>query len=227
MQKVAVIGLGRFGMSLARHLDVNGAQVMAIDRSTALINEIKDDVDVAIRLDSTDEAALKSQELGQVDVCVIAIGENFEAALLTTVIAKKLGVGRIICRAQSAFHEEIFLRIGADEVIRPETQAGEHLGRKLANPHLIDFISLAKGFTLLELVAPAAFHQKQLQAIGLRSKYDVNLVAIKRTKTTKQEDEVVERQEVISVPKPNDVIRSDDVLVVVGSDESLAKLPKE
>ena len=101
------------------------------------------------------------------------------------------------------------------------------MGRKLANPHLIDFISLAKGFTLLELLAPAAFHQKQLQAIGLRSKYDVNLVAIKRKITTQQNDDVAEQHEVISVPRPNDVIRPDDVLVVVGSDESLAKLPKE
>ncbi|MCH8829515.1 MAG: TrkA family potassium uptake protein, partial [Planctomycetes bacterium] len=145
MQKVAVIGLGRFGMVLARQLAASGVEVIAIDRSQNLVNEIKDDVDVAVRLDSTDESALRSQDVHKVDVCVVAVGENFEAALLTTVIARKIGVPRVICRAQTEFHKDIFHQIGADEVIQPETQAGEQLARKLANPHIKDFISLAEG----------------------------------------------------------------------------------
>ena len=227
MRKIAVVGLGRFGMALARNLAASGAQVIAIDKAAPLINEIKDDVDVAVRLDSTDEVAFASQEIDNVDVCVIAIGENFEAALLTTVIAKNLGVPRIVCRAQTAFHVEIFQKIGADEVIRPEVQAGEHLARRLANPHLEDFITLAEGYTIIELRAPAAFQQKTLLDLGLRTKYHVNLVAIKRTVTTQQDGEVVEQQQVISVPSPNDVIQPDDVLVVIGSDEALARLPQE
>ena len=227
MQKVAVIGLGRFGMVLARQLAASGAQVMAVDRSSQRINEIKDDVDVAVRLDSTDETALASQEISNVDVCVVAIGENFEAALLTTVIAKKLGVPRVICRAQTAFHSEIFRQIGADEVIQPEIQAGEHLARKLANPQLEDFISLAEGYTLIELRAPAAFHQKTLTELALRTKYGVNLIAIKRPVVTEQEGEPAEEYEVVSVPKPDDAIQPNDVLVLAGTDEALACLPKE
>ena len=134
MPKIAVIGLGRFGMELARQLGASGVQVIAIDRSPQLVNEVKDSVDIAVRLDSTDEHALASQEIDKVDVCVISIGENSESALLTTVLAKRMGVPKILCRAMTEFHAEIFRQIGADEVIQPEIQAGEHLARKLANP---------------------------------------------------------------------------------------------
>lgn len=227
MLRIAVFGLGRFGMALARDLQKNGAQVVAVDRSINLINEVKDDVDLAVRLDATDEAALRSQEIDKVDIGVVAIGENFEAALLTTVILKRLGVPRIVCRAQTQFHAEIFQQIGADEVIQPEMQAGRHLARNLANPHVEDFITLAEGYTLVELHAPKAFQEKTLQALGLRSKYGVNLVAIKRLKRVQRDGETVEKREVISVPKADDRIQSDDVLVLVGSDEALSRLPKE
>lgn len=227
MPKIAVVGLGRFGMSLARELGASGAQVMAIDRSGHLINDIKDDVDVAVRLDSTDQAALAGQELDKMDVCVVAIGENFEAALLTTVIAKKLGVPKIICRAQTQIHAEIFRQIGADEVVQPESQTGAHLARQLANPHLEDFISLAEGYTLIELRAPTAFHGKTLKTLALRRQYGVNLIGIKRPVSVEEEGEVVQREEMLGVPKPDDVIEPEDVLVLVGSDEALARLPKE
>ena len=108
-QRLAVIGLGRFGMSLARQLAAHGAEVIAIDSNHRLVNEISDDVSLAVRLDSTDEAALRSQEVDRVDCVVVSIGENFEAALLTTVLCKRnLKVGSVICRAQTPLHAEIF-----------------------------------------------------------------------------------------------------------------------
>lgn len=232
MEKVAVIGLGRFGTALARRLGVSRVQVIAVDRSPQLVSAIQDDVEVAVRLDTTDEQALRSQELEKVDVCVIAIGENFEAALLTTVLMKKLGVKKIICRAQTEFHAQIFLQIGADEVIQPETQAGEHLARRLANPHLRDVIVLADGFALIEIQAPAAMCGKTLKQLLLRAKYDVNLVAIKRPvpvdpSATEGSEAVGKREEIISVPQADDVIQPEDILVVVGSDQALSRLPKE
>ncbi len=102
MLKVAVIGLGRFGMTVARRLAASGVEVIAIDRTTQLVNEIKDEVDLAVRLDSTDRQALLSQEIDKVDVCVVSIGENFEASLLTTVLVRQLGVPKVVCRAQTA-----------------------------------------------------------------------------------------------------------------------------
>ncbi len=203
MQKVAVIGLGRFGTALARQLTASGAEVIAIDHNMSLVNELRDEVAVAVKLDSTDQAALRGQEIDLVDVAVVAIGENFEAALLTTVILKKMGVPRIICRAQTAFHGEIFKQIGADEVIQPEIQAGERLGHSLANPQLEDLITLAEGYTLIELHAPKEFCGKSLQILELRRRYDVNLIAIKRpVEGTDEAGNTVKKQNVIGVPAP-------------------------
>ncbi len=221
MHRVAVIGLGRFGMELARSLGKSNIHVVAIDRTPQLINAVKDDVDAAVRLDSTDEMALASQELDKVDVAVVAIGENFEASLLTTVLLKKLGVSHIICRAQTTFHAEIFKQIGADEVIQPELHAGEHLARRLANPHLKDIFVLAEGYTIIELEAPATFHNQTLAELHLRAKYNVNLVAIRKRPAGDNLDE----ETIISVPRPDDVIEASDVLVVVGNNDALAQLP--
>jgi len=227
VRKVAVIGLGRFGMVLAKQLAASGVEVLAIDHNRQLVDDVKDEVALAVRLDSTDEAALRSQDIDKVEICVVAIGENFEAALLTTVILKKLGVARIICRAQTQFHADIFGQIGADEVIQPETQAGEHLARKLANPQIEDFIALAEGYMMIELKAPALFHDKSLQELGLRGNYGVNLVAIKRSPEAESDEDGEQPPQVIAVPKASDKIQPEDIMVLVGSDEALARLPKE
>jgi len=225
MRKVAVIGLGRFGMALARNLAMSGVQVIAMDRDGKLINEIKDDVDLAVRADSTDQSSLLSQDIDKVDVCVISIGEHFEAALLTTVIARDLGIPEVICRAQTSYHAEIFRKVGADRVIQPEQESGDNLARQLANPQLVDFIRLADGFTLLEFSAPEAFQGKSILTLAIRNKYDVNLVVIRRPIPKAEEDDEQLYQTV--VPKPNDSIEKGDMLVVVGADTALAKLPRE
>ena len=168
MQRVAIVGLGRFGMALARQLGGTGVEVIAVDRNPQLVNDVKDHVDLAVRLDATDAAALRSQELERVDVWVVAIGENFEAALLMTALLKQLGVPEVICRAQTEVHARIFQQIGADRVIQPERETGAQLARQLANPHLVDFIRLADGFTLIEIDTPRAFHGRSIRDLGLR-----------------------------------------------------------
>lgn len=228
MQRIAIIGLGRFGTEIARRLGRSKVQVIAVDRLPQLVNEVKDDVEIAVRLDATDEQALRSQEIDRCDVCVVAIGESFEAALLTTVIAKKLGIPRVICRAQTAFHAEIFRQIGADEVIQPESEAGYHLAQRLVSPHIRDLMELSEGFTLLELEAPGALCGRTLKQLDLRAKYHINLIAIKRPTTVPaSHGRTTTREEVISVPRPDDLILPGDLLVVVGSNTDLAKLPKE
>ena len=227
MSRVAVVGLGRFGMALARELAAHAVQVIAIDRSPQLVQEIKDAVDIAVRLDATDARALESQDISKVDVCVIAIGEHFESALLTTVLAKKLGVPRIVCRAQTEFHAEIFRQIGCHEVSQPETEAGKHLAHKLINPRLHDVIMLADGFALIELPAPAPFWGKSLEDLALRRRHQVNLVAIKRPHpddTTEEGETSKPRLSILSAPGADDLIQKNDVLVLVGPDEALARL---
>lgn len=232
-QRVAVIGLGRFGMSLAGRLSTHGAEVIAVDADQSLVNEIQDDVAIAVRLDSTDETALRSQEIDRVDCVVVAIGENFEAAMLTTVICKKnLQVPNVICRAQTPLHAEIFGQIGADEVIQPEQQAGEMLGRRLAHPRINDYITLGDGFTVVEFLAPTKFVGRTLKELALRPTYQVNLIAIRRKTEAASTDAdtpgaTVTKTRLISVPGPNDLIEATDVLVLAGPEESLASLPQD
>ncbi len=232
MQSVAIIGLGRFGISLAKELGSSSTQVIAIDRSTHLINEIKEHVDLAVKLDCTDQDALLSQGIDKVDVCVVAIGENFEAALLTTVIVKKLNIPNIICRAQSKYHAEIFMQIGATRVIQPEIESGTHLAKQLANPHLKDFITLAEGFSLVELSAPDAFIGKSLLGLKLRKEFGVNLIFIKRPVPIKETDEETSTETTVEpeiegvFPMATELIQENDILVLVGSNASLSKLPK-
>ena len=226
LPRVAIIGLGRFGMMLARTLGESGAEVIAIDVNEKLVDQVKDVVATAAALDATDMGALSSQEIAKCNVAVVAIGENFEAALLTTVIIKKLGVPRLICRAQTPVHAEIYRQIGASEVIQPEMQAGATLGRSLASPHIDEVVPLAEGYSLIELHAPRAFFDKTLAGLNLRVKYKVNLVAIKREKTVAVGGRN-EIQEVLSVPTPDVVIREGDILVMVGENDDLNRLPKE
>ena len=226
LPRVAVIGLGRFGMTLARTLGESGAEVIAIDVNEKLVDQIKDVAATAVRLDSTDMNALSTQEIDKCDVAIVAIGEDFEAALLTTVLVKKIGVPRLICRAQTPVHAEIYRQIGADEVIQPEMQAGAALGRSVASPHIDEVVPLAEGYSLIELHAPRAFFNKTLAGLNLRVKYQVNLVAIKRIRTVAVGGRN-ENQEVLSVPTPDEVIHKGDILVVVGENDDLNRLPKE
>ena len=226
MRRIAVIGLGRFGMSLARNLGQLGVSVIAIDESMDLVNEIKDNVDLAVQMNSTDRAALVAQDIANVDVAIVSIGENFEASLLTTVHLQKLEVPRIICRAQTKFHAEIFHQIGAHEVIQPETTAGEQTARQLANSRLRDVIDVAEGYAFVEIVAPESWHDTSLKDLRLRTQFDVNLVALKRLVKEAGKPESSNR-EVINVPRPNDKIKSGDVLMLVGPHAAIDALPED
>lgn len=226
--RIAVIGLGRFGMVVARRLSAAGVEVIAIDNDRKLIEKVRDEVDLAVRLDSTDRDALLSQEIDKVDRCIVAIGEDFEAALLTAVHLLHFKGPEVICRAQTRFHAEVLEQIGVHRVVQPEREMGIHLARQLANPHLVDYIKLADGFTLIEYVAPKAFLGKSIRHLALRAQYDVNLVVIRRA--FPQSDEAQPESEPKSrvfVPRPDEIIEAGDVLMVVGPDESLARLPKE
>lgn len=228
MRKIAIVGLGRFGLAVARQLVSTHVQVIAIDSDPDLVAEAKDLVDLALVLDSTDERSLRSQEIHKVDVLVVAIGENFEAALLTAVIAKRnLKIPQVICRASTPIYAEIFRQVGADEVIQPETETGTQLARRLANPFLEDFFDLGEGFSLIEMHAPSPFIGKTLRDLNLRAKYAVNLVALRRTTRSASPDGEEQVRESIAIPQPDDVIADEDVLIVIGANADLARLPKE
>jgi trk system potassium uptake protein TrkA len=229
MKRFAVIGLGRFGKKLAIALAMSGAEVLALDRNRDEIELIRDQVSHAVRLDSTDEEALKAQGIDKVDVAIIGIGQGtgrgFESAILTVVNLKQMGVKQIYARAEDPIAGEVFSKVGATDVIYPEIESAQRWAYKLIAPQIGEKIDFAPGYSLARVKAPASFDEKTVLDLQLRQKYNVNLVAIKRGEHSKAKK--AERQQVINVPMPNTVIYQDDILMVAGSDADLAKLPQE
>ncbi len=180
MDRFAVIGLGRFGARLAQNLAAAGAEVIAIDHSRQIVEELRDKVTLAIALDATDEQALRLQGVDQVDCAVVGIGQNFEANALATVLLKSIGVTRIISRAGNQMQAQILQRIGADGVVRPEDEAADRWSHRLLAPFTVDHIELAENYAIIQLPTPDAWVGKTLADIDMRRKNQVTLVAIKR-----------------------------------------------
>ena len=229
MTRFAVIGLGRFGRKLAIALAMSGAEVIAIDKNREVIEMLADQVSHAVRLDSTDEEALKAQGVDKVDVAIIGIGQGtgrgFESAILTVVNLRQMGVNRIYARAEDLIAGEVFSKVGATEVIYPEIESAQRWAYKLIAPQIGEKIDFAEGYSLARIKAPASFDGRTVMDLQLRQKYNVNLVLIKRGEHSKQKKE--EKGRIINVPMPSTLIYQDDILMVAGADHDLAKLPQE
>ncbi|MBN1456319.1 MAG: TrkA family potassium uptake protein [Sedimentisphaerales bacterium] len=227
MKSFAVIGLGRFGYKLAIALSMSGAEVIAIDRDRTVIDQIRDQVANAVRLDSTDEDAIRAQGVDKVDVAVIGMGQGgraFESAIMTVVSLKNMGIKNIYARAQSLTAGQVFSAVGATDIIYPEIETAQRWAYKLIAPHVEEKIDFALGLSLARITAPASFHDKTVVDLQLRQKYNVNLVAIKHAES---DEEIKTAKGLINVPTPETVIYSGDTLMLVGSEEDLARLPQQ
>ena len=228
MKRFAVIGLGRFGKKLAIALAMSGAEVIAIDKDRDEIELVRDQVSMAVRLDSTDEEALKAQGIDKADVAIVGIGQStgrgFESAILTVVNLRQMGVKEIFARAEDLIAGQVFSKVGATEVIYPEIESAQRWAYKLIAPQIGEKIDFAPGYSLARVKAPASFDGKTVMDLQLRQKYNINLVAIKRAEHGKGKKS--EKGGIINVPMPNTVIYQDDILMVAGSDADLAKLPQ-
>jgi len=227
-QKFAVIGLGRFGQRLARALAAGDAEVIAIDRNAKLVEQVRDDVTLAVCLDSTDEEAMKSQGIGSVDAAIVGIGDHFEAAALTVATLKELGVKRIVARAQSDIQAKILSRVGADELASPEGESALRWSQRLTMSNLKQYVELGEHHSLIHITAPRALLGKPLKELDLRNKYGVNLVAIERATAVMADPESGEVSEsMIEVPRADTELAQGDTLILVGSNDAIAALPRE
>ena len=214
------------GAMLARSLTHGGAEVIAVDSDRDLIEDIQNDVTVAVRLDATEERALRGQGIDKVDCAVVCMGENFETNVLCTALCKSFGITRVIARAATPIRQKILKHVGADEIISPEDESALRLAQKLLAPTIISFLEIGEGVSMIQMQAPAKFHNKKLVELGLRERYSVNLVAIKKkvVATSRTGEETVE-EKILDIPKPTDVIEPDDILVLMGHDDALGALP--
>ena len=228
MKRFAIIGLGRFGKKLAIALTMSGAEVIAIDKDRNVVDQIRDQVTHAVRMDSTDGEALKSQGVGKVDCAVVGMGQGgraFESSVMTVVNLKSMGVKRICARAQSLTTGEVFSAVGATDVVYPENETAQRWAYKLIAPHIGEKIDFAPGYSLARIKAPKSFGNKTVKDLQLRQKYNVNLVAIKRR--TDDEDKKTPQDSIVNVPMPSTVVNEGDILMVAGSDQDMARLPQE
>jgi trk system potassium uptake protein TrkA len=225
MARYAVIGLGRFGMTVANILTESGMEVIAIDKDQDLVDDVSGRVSSAICMDSTDEPALRSLNLNEADAVIIGIGSNIQESILTGAILRKIGVGIIYAKVENQLHGRIMELIGVQNILLPEEIVGTQLAKTLISKNVREYISLSSGHVVMEMVAPRDFVGRDLQELSLPSNWGVNIVAIKYSSFSVTEDgrNVVEKL-INDMPGANDRINEGDILIMMGPKGNVDKL---
>ncbi len=212
MKQFIVVGLGRFGSSVARTLTDNGHDVLAIDQDHQIIQDISNSVTHAVEADATDEEALKTLGVRNFDVAIVSIGDNLHANILCTLILKELGVPYVIVKAQDNLHGKVLTKVGADRVVYPERDMGERIAHNLISSNVLDYLEFAPDYSVVEIMASTNMVGKSLAELEFRSRFDVNVMAIKRG------------QHLNMSPGASDKILENDTLIVMGKNENLDKV---
>ncbi len=214
MRSFVVIGCGRFGSSVATNLYELGNEVMVIDSSEEIVNEISSSVTHAVQANVMDESVLEDLGLSNFDVAIIAIGSELEASVMATLAAKELGIKKVIAKAQSKFHSKILKKIGADKVIFPEQDMGRKVAHNLNSTNIFDVIEFSPEYSIVEMKVIDDWAGKSLYDLNLRSEYHVTVIAIRRD------------EEVDVSPSALDTLTDEDILVIIGNVEDVEKLEK-
>lgn len=209
LERVTVIGLGRFGSSMVRNLYEIGYDVIAIDINQEHVNAVQKEALVAVRTDGTDEQALRDLEVDKSDVAIVAQGENLEASILTALLLKRIGVPWVIAKAKTDLHGELLNKVGADQVVFPEKDAGRRLAHSLGARVVSDYITLSANAGIAKLRVPDRFVGVTVgDLVGYRSQ-KINVLVIKRGNN------------LINLPSFQETIQAGDELVVVGADKAI------
>lgn len=226
-KQFGVIGLGTFGSNVAKELAIKGFPVLAIDDKETVVNRISSFVTQAIVADATDDIALKNAGIADCDTVIISMGEDIETSILATLIAKDLGVKNVIVKCVSPWHSKIAVKIGADKVVYPELEMAKKLAQSMASPNILEQIEFSKDYNLVEIITPEILWGKTIKDSGIRNKYGINVIAIKRQTPIVNDDGQTDiREETNVTPGPDDEILENDILVVVGRQEQIDKLKK-
>jgi len=214
-KQVAIIGMGRFGESVARTLAKMGHEVLIIDSDQCKIQPLIDVVTHAVQADSKDEEVLKKLGIRNFDIVVVAMGEDVQANILTTVLLKELGCPYVISKAQDYLHGKVLEKIGADKVVYPERDMGIRVAQNITHANILDYIELSNEHSIVELNAPEKFLGKTLGKLNLRAKYGVSVMAIKRN------------GKIVVAPGAEEEIREGDFLIIIGENKTLGKFNDE
>lgn len=211
-RQFAVLGLGRFGQSLVKTLIENDCDVLCCDKDIEIVNEMSKYGCHSVQADVTDVHVLDQFGINNFDVVVVAIGEDMEGSILATMMAKELGAKFVIAKAKNDIQKSILEKVGADRVVLPERDMGVRIANTLITTNIIDYINLSDKFAIVEVQPHKNWINNSILDSNIRAKYGLNIVAIKRKKR------------IIVSPLPNEIIEKDDVLVVVGKNDSIQKI---
>ena len=212
MKSFAVIGLGLFGSSVARQLCALGAEVLAIDTNSNLVQQVSGDVTTAAVADARDLEVLRALGVQECDCAVVAIGDDLAVSVLATMNLKELGIPQIICKAHDETHRKVLEKLGADKVVIPEKEVADKLARSLTSHNVLDFIELSNDYGIVEINTPKEWIGKSLKELDVRARLGVNIIAI-------------ERNDKVSVsPRAEFELAKNDILVVLGDYDSLTMM---
>ena len=211
-KQFAVIGLGRFGSSIAMSLCSMGYEVLAIDADEHRVHEIADEITHAVQADATDEDAMRALGLRNFDVVIVAIGNDIQSSILAAIILKDMGIPKVVAKAQNELHGKVLKKIGVDQVIFPERDMGLRVAQHLVTPNLLDMIELSDEYSIVELKAPKEMIGRTLRQLDIRAKYGCSVMALKTGNHMN-----------IS-PNADDVVKEEDILIVVGTNEQLGRM---
>lgn len=211
-KQFVVIGLGRFGSSVANTLYELGNDVLAIDSDEEVIQDIADSVTHAVQADATDENTLKALGISNFDVAVVTIGSNVQASIMTALLVKELGVKKILAKAHNELHAKVLQKIGVDKVIFPERDMGVRVAHNLVATSILDYIELSPDYSIAEIISPSDWVGKSLKELNMRARYGISVMALKRD------------NEINVSPSAEDTIREGDVIVAIGGTEELNQL---
>lgn len=207
----AVIGLGAFGSAVATELARFGNKVMGVDLDEKRVAQMATTLDTCVILDTTDEVALREAGIDHYDVALIAIGRDIQASIMTTMNLKLLGVDTIWVKAANKTHHRILSKVGADRVILPEQEMGRHIAQMLNNPVVHDYVSLGNGFSVVSIVVPERIQDKEIETLGIGSKFDLRLLGVMRGTEYRPSD------------TPGLTLEASDKLIVLGKRPELRR----
>lgn len=208
----AVLGMGRFGRSIAVELSNLGADVLAIDTDEEMLNRVADKVTCAISIDVCDPEALKSAGISNMDAVIISMAEYLESSIMAVMTAKSVGVPLVIAKARDEVMGDILSKVGADRVVYPEKESGINLSRKLMSTDFIEYFELSDTVLLLEMLPKKEWVGKSLRELNLRKEYKINVIAIKH------------KNDVSVVMDPDETLKSDCPLLITVKKSDFKKL---
>ena len=214
-KEFVVIGLGRFGGSIVKELIDQGADVMAIDILTERVDEFASIATQAVVADTTDEAVLKSLGIRNFEHVIVAIGDNIQSSILTTLMLKEIGVKKITVKAQNDYHEKVLRKIGADQVVHPERDMGIRIANNILSNNVLDYLELSDDHSIMEIIVNEKISSKSIIDLDIRARYGINIVAIKRGNN------------LLISPAADEKLQLNDVLIIIGADVDIIRFEKK